>query len=357
MRQTSVSLLLLVAATALCVVAVVAVARLEVAEDAASAADGAVAGHLAALTSADPAVRRAGADALVAIGPRALFRLCPFIRRHLGDPHEHAWRAAYDVEERIADRYAADEELDAWYRGLPKVELPTMVARLPGGLRMQLVRIPAGTFIQGSGNPGTGVLLAPDMPCAYAPVRKVTISRPFWIARDVVTQAQWEALMGFNRCRVPCPDDPVDTISWYEAVEFCRRLSKRNPPHRFTLPTEAQWEYACRAGGTSRHAFGNEPLIRGDWRLEPGGPWHENRFGLRHIHSRVFEWCRDWFAVWTPGAVTDPAGPDGGAYKAIRSNYQFCSAAECRAAHRSGFPPDVRRNGIGLRVACPVPQG
>ncbi len=312
------------------------------------------AGHLARLASADPAVRTAAAEALVASGPKALFAVCPFIQQHLGDKAEHAWRDALRVEEQIALRYQDDPHLDDYYKSLKPIKLPTMEAKLPGRLKMEFVKIPAGTFVQGSGNPGTGVLLAADMPCNYAPVRKVTLTKPYWLARDEVSQEQWEALMGFNRSREKWPHRAVEAASWHEALEFCRRLSKLNPPHEFTLPTEAQWEHACRAGGTSRHAFGNAKLLRGDSRLDEGGPWHENRFGLRHMHDSVFEWCLDWFGIYTEEAATDPIGPETGQYRAIRSNYRCCSAAECRSAHRFGFEPDIQRLGVGFRPACPV---
>jgi formylglycine-generating enzyme required for sulfatase activity len=291
------------------------------------------------------------AEALVAIGPEALFQVSPHIPRHLDDPFEHAWRAAVSVEEEIARRYQDGPRLDDYYRGLAPLRFPSRTFALPGGVAIEFVKVPAGTFVQGSLNPGTGVLLAADMPCDYAPVRKVTISRAFWMARDEVSQEQWEAVMGFNRSREKRPHLPIELISWGEAVEFCRRLSAMFPPHEFDLPTEAQWEYACRGGSTGRHAFGNRRLLRGDWRLQEGGEWHENRFGLRRMHDGVFEWCRDWFAAYPPDACTDPVGPPAGEYRAIRSNYRCCSAADCRSAHRAGFPPDPR-HGVGFRPVC-----
>jgi len=309
--------------------------------------------QLAQLSSPDASVRAAAEAALVAIGPRALRQVCPFIRRHLDDAAEGAWRAAYRVEEQIALRYQDDPHLDDYYRSLKPVGLPAKFVALPGGVRMELVRIPAGRFIQGSANPGTGVPLAIDMPCNYAPVRKVTISRPFWIGRDEVTQGQWEALMGFNRCRDKRPHLAVDRVSWDEAMKFCRRLSALDPPAEFTLPTEAQWEYACRAQTTSRNAFGNRSRDRGDPGLAEGGPFWENRWGLRHMHDGVFEWCLDWFGPYTEAAATDPTGPITGQTRSIRSNYTYCSAAEFRCAHRVGFPSHPR-HGIGLRVVCPA---
>ncbi len=311
-----------------------------------------VAGPLADLGAGDAAAARARA-ALVRVGPGALFHVCPYIREHLGDPDERAWRAAVRVEEEIARRYADDPQLDDYYRSLRPVPLPAMLAELPGGVKMKFLRIPAGTYVQGSYNPGTGVPAAADMPCDYAPVRKVTISRAFWIGREEVSQAQWRALMGFNRSREKFPHLPVERVSWAEGLEFCRRLSRRNPPHQFTLPTEAQWEYACRAGTTSRHAFGNRRLLRGDGRLGEGGAWHENRFGLRRMHDGVFEWCLDFFGSWTEAPATDPTGPPTGLYRVVRSNYRYCSAVECRAAHRAGFPPGPR-HGIGFRPVCPA---
>jgi len=325
-----------------------------------------VAVHLSALGSADPAARADAADALVRIGPEALFGLCPFVRQHLHDADERAWRAGYEVEERIALRYQDDPRLDDYYRSLKPVRLPVKTFTLDdaGGVpnaihrvgvpvTMEFVRVPPGTFIQGSANPGTGVPMAEDMPCTYAPVRKVTLTRAFWVGRDEVTQAQWQAVMGFNRSREQRPHLAVERVSWDEAVEFCRRLSERFPPHRFSLPTEAQWEYACRAGTTARHAFGNRSLYRGDPRLAEGGAFHENRWGLRHMHDRVFEWCLDFYGPYTTAPATDPTGPLSGAERSIRSNYTYCSASEVRCAHRVGFPPGPR-HGIGLRCVFPA---
>ena len=181
--------------------------------------------HLAELSSPNAAARAAAAEALVALGPKALFAICPFIQKHLGDKEEHAWRAAYWAEEQIALRYQDDPHLDDYYRTLKPVKLPTTTAKLPGDLMMEFVRIPAGTFVQGSGNPGTGVLLATDMPCNYAPVRRVTLTKSFWLGRDEVSQAQWEAVMGFNRSREEWPTNAVEAVSWDEALEFCRRLA------------------------------------------------------------------------------------------------------------------------------------
>ena len=134
---------------------------------------------LALLDSPDQTVRAAAQDALVETGPSVLFQLCPFIQRRLADPHERAWRAAHAVEERIARKYQHDPHLDDYYDSLEPVRLPVKTVTLPGGVKMEFVKVPAGTFIQGSDNPGTGIPTAEDMPCNYAPVRKVTISRAF----------------------------------------------------------------------------------------------------------------------------------------------------------------------------------
>ena len=312
------------------------------------------------LASPDAAVRAAAGDDLAAMGPRVLFQLCPFIRRRLDrgpqpqynavgvpDADERTWRAAYAVEERIALRWQGDEHLDDYYHSLRPVKLPRRRVDLPGDLAMEFVKIPAGTFIQGSQNPGTAIARAADMPCFYAPVRKVTISRPFWLAVDKVTQDQFEAVMGFNRSRAQFPHYPIERVTWYEALEFCRRLGQRDG-RTYNLPTEAQWEYAVRAGGTSRHAFGNAPMMR-LW-TEDAAP--ATRWGLRRVHSGVFEWCLDWYEQYTPEARVDPVGPPEGFYKAVRSSYNNCSAPEVRAVHRMGFMPDIIRHGVGFRPVC-----
>ncbi len=308
-----------------------------------------IAGLLASLCADDAKERDKAASALAERGPAALFQLCPFIQKHLDDPSEHAWRTACRVEEDIARRYQDDPRLDDYYASLKPVSLPVKAVTLPGGLKMEFLKVPTGVYVQGSYNPGPAVIRAKDMQCYYAPVRKVAISRPFWLARDEVRQEEWEAVMGFNRSRDQRPHLPVERVSWYEALEFCRKLADRNPGFEFSLPTEAQWEYACRAGGTSRHAFGNQAILRGDARFGYDAVWVQNRWGFRHMHDGVFEWCMDWYGDYTEAPATDPTGPEEGIYKAIRSNYTYCSAADVRCAHRSGFPPDIIRHGIGFR--------
>ncbi len=307
---------------------------------------------LSQLSSADEAVRSRAAEALVAIGPRALFQLCPYVREHLDDADERAWRAAYAIEEEIARRCADDPHLDDYYNGLKCVKLPRKVVTLPGGAEMEFVRVPAGTFIQGCRRPGVGMPMACEAGHSYSPVRKVTLTRPFWIMRDEVTQRQFRAVMGYNPSRLKQPHRPVESVTYFQALAFCRRLSAMCAPDEFGLPTEAQWEYACRAGTTGQHAYGNRPLTKGIVMLALDDRVGENLFGLLHMHDGVFEWCRDFFGRYSELAATDPTGPPEGLYRTVRSNYEFCSAPEINAAHRIGWPPEIVHAGIGLRLVC-----
>jgi len=313
--------------------------------------DARISAALAALGSPHPAVRDRGVDALVEVGPPALFRLCPFIQRRLADADERAWRAGCRAEDEIARRYADDTRLDDYYESLPPLRPPRRVFVLPGGVELEFARIPAGSFVQGCRRPGVGMPMDADAGRTYAPLRKVTLTRPFWIMRDEVSQEQFRAVTGRNPSRLTGPRRPVESVNWHQAVAFCRRLGKLLAPDEFDLPTEAQWERACRAGTTARHAFGNRPLTKGEIAAGLAGR-PENRYGLRHLHDGVFEWCRDVFAAYSPAAAVDPAGPPAGAYRTVRSNYEYCSAPEVNAAHRIGWPPEIVHPGIGLRVIC-----
>jgi formylglycine-generating enzyme required for sulfatase activity len=222
---------------------------------------------------------------------------------------------------------------------------------------MELVRIEPGRFMMGSPASEPGRF---DGEAQH----EVTISKAFWLGQTEVTQAQWEAVMGSNPSWFDLdPRMPVDRVSWTDADEFCRRLSKRTGM-TFRLPTEAEWEYACRAGTTTAYSFGDDPMAlkefgwvggteaepgNADGRPHPVGSLRPNPWGLYDLHGNLFEWCADRWAAYPDGPVTDPQGPPDG-MSLYRGGSWLLYSRFCRAAMRySGlrFGGDV----YGFRVA------
>jgi len=171
----------------------------------------------------------------------------------------------------------------------------------------------------------------------------VRITERFGIGKYPVTQAEYEAVMGKNPSHFSKvgPDAPVESVSWDDAMEFCRRLTQQHREsdelprgYEYTLPTEAQWEYACRAGSTTAFHFGDslsskQANFDGNYpyraekgpylgRTTPVGTYEANAWGLYDLHGNVWEWCRDWYGPYPPGEVTDPLGPDTGSYRVVR---------------------------------------
>jgi formylglycine-generating enzyme required for sulfatase activity len=193
----------------------------------------------------------------------------------------------------------------------------------------------------------------------------VTITNGFWLGKTPVTQGQYQALMGNNPSHYTNAGTaaPVEQVSWDDAMAFCRKLTQQERavgrlPHgyAFTLPTEAQWEYACRAGTTGPRYAENISAIA--WYGDPAGSTHPvgmkepNAFGLYDMLGNVLEWCSDWLGDYPGGRVTDPVGPDAGFYRVTRGASWWSSSADCRAAGRlwesQGYPYSEL---LGFRVA------
>ncbi len=239
-----------------------------------------------------------------------------------------------------------------------------------GALRIEMVEIPAGRFTMGS----------PDSEEGRGNDEKqheVVISRPFLAAKHEVTQGLWSAVMGSNPSHFDkCGDDcPVEYVSWYDAVKFCNRLSESEgltPAYRisgekvtwnksakgYRLPTEAEWEYACRAGTASafytgeitEKKCGHAPALdRAGWycgnagsKTHPVGQKAANAWGLYDMHGNVWEWCWDWYGDYPGERVTDPDGPSSGSVRVSRGGSWGYGARICRSANRAGRDPGRR---------------
>jgi formylglycine-generating enzyme required for sulfatase activity len=235
-----------------------------------------------------------------------------------------------------------------------RAEQKTMALDLGDGIKMQLVLIPAGKFVMGAPGSETG------RDYDEGPQRRVAISSSFYIGVTEVTQDQYAAIMGENPSKFSGLSNPVEQVSWEDAVAFCKALSKKTG-QTVRLPTEAQWEYACRAGSKTRFSFGDDDRDLGahawykdnsDWKTHPVGKKKANAWGLYDMHGNVTEWCSDRYAESYALLTTeDPQGPDGGKYRVHRGGEWLSNPAHCRAADRYRSTPDFQSVATGFRVA------
>lgn len=255
-------------------------------------------------------------------------------------------------------------------------------------LGMEFVRVPAGEFMRGS------KLSAAELSDRFGvkavafedqfPRHKVTLTKTFYLGVTEVTQKQWRRVMG----ELPepdwggplRPDELGDNLpvgcSWHDAVAFCEKLSEKEG-RRYSLPTEAEWEYACRAGSDTIYHFGDETdeLAKYAWYCEePYDLWIEgalhprkvatkkpNAWGLFDMHGNVNEWCQDWFGAYPESDTVDPTGPKNGEARVIRGGNFVLIASYCLASSRSTATPRKRGSGTGFRVrldaGCDTGQG
>ncbi|MDR1921074.1 MAG: formylglycine-generating enzyme family protein [Candidatus Adiutrix sp.] len=215
---------------------------------------------------------------------------------------------------------------------------------------MEFVLIPAGEFMMGSPDGDE------DADCDENQHR-VTISRPFCLGKYEVTQAQWEAVMGNNPSEFEGRNNPVENVSWDDVQEFINKLNQKEGGNKYRLPTEAEWEYAARAGTTSTYSFGDdaEALGRYAWYGEnsggtthPVGQKEPNAWGLYDMHGNVWEWVQDWYDDYSGSPATDPLGASSGSSRVFRGGD---NAWSCRSAFRSGDTPDARYDYLGFRLA------
>ncbi|MHC4504034.1 MAG: protein kinase domain-containing protein, partial [Planctomycetota bacterium] len=240
---------------------------------------------------------------------------------------------------------------------------PTLVLDLGGGVTMEFVYIKPGVLTMGGDEDPEWSWQGVERP-----KHEVAITRGFYIGEYEVTQAQYEAVMGGNPSKWKEPNRPVEQVTWHQAAEFCRRATERTR-RQVRLPTEAEWEYACRAGSTGRYCFGNDETGLGDYawhggncggQTHPVGQKKPNAWGLYDTHGNVWEWVADWYdaGYYAKSPREDPTGPDSGRDRLLRGGSWHSLRHLCRSAFRNYHRPSGRRSAHGFRtVVSASPPG
>lgn len=222
---------------------------------------------------------------------------------------------------------------------------------LGGGIALELVLVQPGSFVMGSDKGEDD----------EKPARKVTLTKPFYIGKFEVTQEQWQAVMGENPSQFRGAKHPVDGVSWDDSQVFLQRLSEKLAGGTVRLPTEAEWEYTCRAGSSTAYSHGEDAVRLGEYgwfkdnsgaQSHPVGQKRPNAWGLFDMHGNVCEWCADWYGSgsYAAGKTVDPDGPDAGDARVLRGESWVSTADTLRSAYRVGTPPEYRNSHVGLRI-------
>jgi formylglycine-generating enzyme required for sulfatase activity len=227
--------------------------------------------------------------------------------------------------------------------------------KLPGGVSLKMALIPPGSFWMGSPE-GQGS-------DHEHPRHRVTLTQGFYLGVCPVTQSQWQAVMGSNPSRFKGEHRPVEMVSWDDCQKFCEELGKKTGK-RYRLPSEAEWEYACRAGTLTEYHTGDgvEALKRAGWcsydgnygsakETKPVGQFERNAWGLFDMHGNVWEWCLDDMRKYTKEDYTDRIDrTTGRVARVLRGGSWDSIPSRCRAAYRLRFGPGIANVNIGLRV-------
>ena len=266
------------------------------------------------------------------------------------------WRyAAYVVYAFVAAVVAVLLGVLLWLKGAPQTDFDSLLANADvveqvNGVEIPMVYVPGGTFTMG-GTSEQGSYAHGD----EKPTHQVTLNG-YYIGATEITQAQWEAVMGDNPSNFRGDNLPVERVSYGDALEFCRRLSELTGKH-YTLPTEAQWEYAARGGQSGGTKYsGSNTIDNVAWYADNcNGSTHPvatkipNALGLYDMSGNVWEWCLDWYDDYPSQAQTNPQGPSSGDSRVLRGGSWDADAEFCRVSYRNGNYPSYRSYS-GFRV-------
>lgn len=226
---------------------------------------------------------------------------------------------------------------------------------------MKFVTIPAGTFMMGSPSSESGR-------DSDEKQHQVTLTKGFYMQTTEVTQGQWYEVMGTRpwsgkKYVRDSTNNPAVYISWNDCQNFIRRLNQKEGSNKYRLPTEAEWEYACRAGSTTRFCFGDSDSILGNYAWYRKNAWdagekyahtvakkQPNAWGLYDMYGNVWEWCQDWKGNYPSVSVTDPKGPSSGKYRVLRGGSWSYLAGSVRSGDRFRYRPDSEGRFLGFRA-------
>ena len=255
---------------------------------------------------------------------------------------------------RSADRRGGDTHSDKSRIGFRVVSVLGRAQNHTNNIGMKFKLIPAGEFMMGSPDDDSGKT---DY---ETPQHLVRITKPFYLGIHEVTQEQYEKVMDKNPSKFKGSSLPVEQVSWEDVTEFCKKLSEMDEEYDYRLPTEAEWEYACRAGTTTIYSCGDKWDPSYAWfdsnssgKTHPVGLKQPNAWGLHDMHGNVFEWCQDWYdgAYYKSSPSDDPAGPATGSGRVLRGGGWNGAAGRCRSAFRYRFAPVNHGIDLGFRVA------
>ncbi len=230
-------------------------------------------------------------------------------------------------------------------------------ANYTNSIGMEFIRVSSGTFFMGSQEDEEGS-------SKERPRHKVHISSPFYLGKYEVTQGQWLAVMGKKHpSNFPALDRPVDEVSWNDAQAFIRKLNEKEKVNYYRLPTEAEWEYAARAGSDTAYCFGNDPegvsLSQYAWyeansgkQSHPVGKKQPNAWGLYDMHGNVSEWVQDFYDknYYSSSKEKDPMGPITGRKMVVRGGAWINQVFSCRSAARAYYSVDYTDSDFGFRI-------
>jgi formylglycine-generating enzyme required for sulfatase activity len=223
-------------------------------------------------------------------------------------------------------------------------------------LGMEFIPIPAGSFTMGTDKDSE------EVSTDETPQHPVTISQPFYLGKTAVTQAQWEAAMGSNPSKFKGRSNPVENVSWNDVQAFIQRLNAREGTDKYRLPTEAEWEYAARAGTTGAYSFGDDAVNLGRYawfkdnasgQTHPVGKKQPNPWGLYDMHGNVDEWVQDWYNAkfYAHSPKSDPIEMVRSNFRVLRGGSWYDSDGLLRSAFRYYVTPDYRNEINGFRLA------
>jgi len=246
-----------------------------------------------------------------------------------------------------------EDGLERILRVILRTKSDTKPSKMINSFGIEFIYIQPGIFMMGSPKDEKGR-------DSNEILHQVTLTKGFYIQNTQVTQKQWKALKGNNPSNFKdCEDSPVEQVSWNDVHDFIKKLNNKEGSDKYRLPTEAEWEYACRAGSNTLYCFGNDKnrLKEYAWydknaenETHPVGQLNPNDWGLYDMHGNVWEWCSDLFGDYPTFPVSEPAGPISGKRRVLRGGSWYENEWYCRSANRKEDSPESRYSNYGFRL-------